>query len=484
MNVLTGYLDTYFDEVSAVDFYRYIFPEGELDPYMKYTHGKYVGIAIEVMDGRKTKRHTVTDDLEKVEELQASENFCLMSPISYAGKTRKSENARFLYAIAFDVDGIIIYEDGTPQGLIDLLHQINGSAKRLPRPTFIVSSGTGLHLYYVLQKSIPLFKNVVKQLKDYKHEMTRMLWHGYITEFEDNVQQESIFQGFRMVGTVTKSGDRVRAFQTGERVSMEYLNSFVNEKYQVKDYAYKSSLTLAQAKEKYPEWYKKRIVEGKPKGHWEADRAVYEWWKREINEKAKVGHRYYCMMMLAVYARKCGVSQEDLEEDAFRIMQYFEDLTDNDNNHFDEADVMDALEAYNDRYITYPINSISYLTDIPIEKNKRNGRKQADHVKLMNFVRDEINQNKTWNKIGNGRPSAEQKVRDYLLSNPFARKCDVIKDTGLSKPTVYKYYDQLIEEFNNVPTLDEVLMNAIEECGQRWLEEQEKEDHENNQTDS
>ena len=69
MNILTGYLDAHFDEVPAMDFYRYIFPEGELDPYMKYTKGKYVGIAIEVMEGRKTKRHTITDNLEKVGEL-------------------------------------------------------------------------------------------------------------------------------------------------------------------------------------------------------------------------------------------------------------------------------------------------------------------------------------------------------------------------------------------------------------------------------
>ncbi|MCM1264232.1 MAG: hypothetical protein NC313_16090, partial [Butyrivibrio sp.] len=332
------------------------------------------------------------------------------------------------------------------------------------------------HLYYVLQKPLPLFKNVVKQLKDYKHEMTRMLWNGYITKLEDNVQQESIFQGFRMVGTVTKSGDRVRAFQTGERVSMEYLNGFVNERYQVKEYAYKSSLTLAQAKEKYPEWYKNRIEEKKPKGYWEADRAVYEWWKREINEKAKVGHRYYCMMMLAVYARKCGVSREDLEQDAFRIMRHFENLTDNDNNHFDEADVMDALEAYNDRYITYPINSISYLTDIPIEKNKRNGRKQADHIKLMNFVRDEINHNDTWNKIGNGRPkgsgTSERIIKDYLTSYPDATKKEIRDRTGLSYPTIRKYYDKVYQEINETWRFDDMLEESVEEYLQTLLREQ------------
>lgn len=440
MNPLTGYLETYFDEVSAMEFYRYIFPEGELDPYMKYTPGKYVGIVIEVMEKRRTKRHTVTDDLEKIKELQKSENFCLASPISYSGKARKSENARFLYAIAFDLDGIIVYEDGTPQGLKDLWWQIDGPAERLPKPTFIVSSGTGLHLYYVLEKPVPLFKNIVKQLKSFKHELTRMLWNGFITKLEDNVQQESIFQGFRMVGTVTKSGGRVRAFQTGDRVSMEYMNSFVDGKYQVTEYAYKSSLTLAQAKKKYPEWYEKRIVEGKPKGYWEADQAVYEWWKREINAKAKVGHRYYCMMMLAVYARKCGVSREELEKDAFQIMQRFEAMTDNDNNHFDEADVMDALEAYNDRYITYPINSISYLTDIPIKKNKRNGRKQEKHLQLARGIR-EIKGNIGEVVSGGGRPTAEQIVRKWQRSHPDGTKAACIRDTGLSKPTVYKWWN-------------------------------------------
>lgn len=475
--MLTEYLQTYFDEVAAMEFYRYIFPEGELDPAMKYTPGKYTGIAVEIMPDR-TKRHTITDDLTVIDKLLQSKNFCLASPISYSGKARKSENARFLYAIAFDVDGIIIHEDGKPQGLIDLLYQINGPSERLPNPTFIVSSGTGLHLYYVLDKPVPLFKNVVKQLKAYKHEMTRLLWQGYITMFEDNVQQESIFQGFRMVGTVTKTGDRVRAFQTGKRISMEYMNSFVNEKYQVTEYAYKSSLTLSQAREKYPEWYQKRIVERKPKRYWEADRAVYEWWKREINQKAKVGHRYYCMMMLAVYARKCGISQEELETDAFQIMERFEGMTNDDTNHFDEADVMDALEAYNDKYITYPVNSISYLTDIPIEKNKRNGRKRADHVKLMNFIRDEINGNKDW-RMGNGRPSEEKTVRDFLYKNPVAKKSEVIKGTGLSKPTVYKYYDKIIKEMNTTKSIDEMIWDSIEESGSRWLEYQKRETHEN-----
>jgi len=39
------------------------------------------------------------------------------------------------------------------------------------------------------------------------------------------------------------------------------------------------------------------------------------------------------------------------------------------------------------------------------------------------------------------RENAEAVVMEYLLQHPNARKVDVIRATGLSKPTVYKYYD-------------------------------------------
>lgn len=126
-----------------------------------------------------------------------------MSPISYIGKERISCNARILYALTIDLDGVIIKKDGNPFGLRTLFHQIN-DIDRLPMPTFLVYSGTGLHLYYVFEESIMLFPDAVKQLQKYKRELTRLIWQGYITNLENNVQYESLFQGFRVVGSITK----------------------------------------------------------------------------------------------------------------------------------------------------------------------------------------------------------------------------------------------------------------------------------------
>ena len=44
-------------------------------------------------------------------------------------------------------------------------------------------------------------------------------------------------------------------------------------------------------------------------------------------------------------------------------------------------------------------------------------------------------------EVNEGRPSAESTVVEYIREHPEARKCDVIRGTGLDKKTVYKYYE-------------------------------------------
>ena len=248
-----------------------------------------------------------------------------------------------------------------------------------------------------------------------------------------------------MVGTITKKGDRVQAFRTGERVSIEYMNSFIPPDYRKRhpetqiENIYKSKLSKAEAKEKYPEWYERRVEKGEPKGHWICDRAVYDWWLSRIREEAVVGHRYYCLMMLSIYAVKCDISQDELEKDCLELMEVFESRTDNESNHFTEKDVLDALQSFEDKgLITYPINSISNRSGLVIEKNKRNGRKQELHLKLARAQKEIL---KEAGEIKpEGRPPKEKEVVEYLEKHPenqnisqIARACKV------SRNTVYKY---------------------------------------------
>lgn len=436
------------EEVSYRDFYRDIFPVGSFEEKGIYETGKYNGIIVEVTDEKKSGgqikvlRHTLTDDLDKLDEVVGRDHFCLMSPISYAGKTRKSEYARFIYAIAIDLDGI-----DSEKNMNVLFKQIettdylleNGVYWGLPAPTYFVSSGTGLHLYYLLEKPIPLFRNIVEQLEVLKRRLTWQAWTQGASELHDNIQYESLFQGFRVVGTVTKKGEITKAFRYGEgkRYTIEELNRQVPEEYRITRVVYQSELTLAKAKEKYPEWYQKRIVEKQPRGTWVCKRDLYDWWIRKVIDGAAEGHRYWCVLTLATYAKKCGIEYDELVRDSLGLIGFLNSR----GSEFTEDDVMKALEAYNDSYITYPIDTIVARTDIKIEKNKRNGRKRKDHVKLMNFVRDEINGNKNW-RNKDGRPTAEQQVREWRSIHPEGTPKECITDTGISKNTVYKWWNE------------------------------------------
>ena len=152
MSYLSDYLYQYFDEVSYKEFYRDVFPVGSFEQKGVFEKGKYNGILVEVTNEKlnsgkpRVLRHTITDDLEKLDEVVSRDNFCLMSPISYAGKTRDSSMARELYALAFDLDGLISTDKSPYSGIKELFWQIENTDYRIPKPTYGVSSGTGLHL--------------------------------------------------------------------------------------------------------------------------------------------------------------------------------------------------------------------------------------------------------------------------------------------------------------------------------------------------
>lgn len=435
-------LESSFDEIYYLDFYREIFPEGSFEEKGVYEDGKYNGIAVAIeKGGKRTKRLTVTDDLDAIADMAASDDFCLMSPISYIGKSRKSSNARLMYALAIDLDGIEErqqWEFFMEQ--IDRGHEMLKFVWGLPRPTYLISSGTGIHIYYVFQQPIPMFKNIVEQLEKLKKRLTWQAWTQGASSLHEKVQYESLFQGFRVVGTITKAkdGGRCRAFRTGEKVTVEYLNRFVPEEYRAKNFVYKSDLHLEDAKKKYPEWYQQRIVEKRPKNTWTCKKDLYDWWIRKILEGAEQGHRYWCIMTLATYAQKCGVPREVLEEDAYGLIPFMNTRGD----EFTEDDVLHALEAYTESYITYPIDTIVVRTGIVIKKNKRNGRKQAQHIKIMNAIRDIEHPNGEW-RNKDGRPDKSQIVVDWRMAHPNGTKAECIRETGLSKPTVYSWWKKI-----------------------------------------
>lgn len=445
--------DKGYRSVCALDFYDDIFGD-DLEPQRMpedYRSGEYGGIAVERIPVKsekkfRGKRVTVTEgNMELYDLIDRSENFCMIAPVSYIGKQRTNKNARYLYAMVIEIDDI-----EPKNGVDELFYSWKRKNLTMPQPTYIVCSGSGLHLYFVFERPIPLFQNMFEQLSDVKTYFTTAFWNKYVTNShtKEKIQYESINQPFRCVGTVAKNGKAyAMAFKTGEKVTIEYFNRLLPADKQM-NVIYKSNLTLAQAKEQYPEWYKKRIVEKKERGHWNRHEGIYYNWIEKMKENAVVGHRYSCLENLCSLAVQCQIEPPQVEKDCRELAMILEELTEKEDNHFTEYDIICALKTYHNAdegAYRRKIDFVSKKTGIELKPNKRNGRKQTEHIKLMNFVRDEINGNKDWRNT-EGRPPKKDQVKLFLEQNPTARKCEVIQGTGLSRNTVYKYYDDVKNE--------------------------------------
>lgn len=445
-----------YSGVCAIDFYDDIFGEDLEEERLPedYRKGEYGGIAIERVkkidqNGRVQldskgnekyvgKRYTITKgNMELYDLIDKSENFCMIAPISYAGRTRKNENARFMYALCLEVDYI-----EPKNGLTELIYSWKRKVSPMPCPTYMVCSGNGLHLYYVFERPIPLWKNIFEQLTEVKKYLTPWFWQKYITTAYNAIQYESINQPFRCVGSRTKGDSYVMAFQTGSKITIEYLNQFLPEDKKL-NCVYRSTCTLEEARERYPDWYQRRIVQHESRGHFQRYQPIYYNWIKKILEGAVVGTRYNCLENLCSLAVQCNIDPVQVEQDCRRVAEHFEKMTETEDNHFTEYDVLCALKTYytaSEQAYRRKIEYISKKTGIKLIPNKRNGRKQLEHIKLMNFVRDEINGNKNWRNI-NGRPTAELTVREWRENHPDGKKADCIRETGLAKHTVYKWWD-------------------------------------------
>lgn len=444
-----------YPSVCAIDFYDDLFGEDLAPERMPedYRAGEYSAIAIELVPSGldkkgkpkyKGQRITITAGCSELYELiERSDNFCMVSALSYAGRHRTNKNARYLYALVIEIDDI-----EPKNGIDELIYSWERKNLTMPQPTYIVCSGNGLHLYFVFERPIPMYAHIFEQFSEAKTHLTRMFWNRYVTTAHEKVQYESVNQAFRCVGSMGKKNNRcAMAFKTGEKITIEYLNLLLPEKLRI-DALYKSKLTLEAAKERYPEWYQRRIVEGRDRGHWVRHPGIYYNWIEKVRDGAVVGKRYNCLENLCSLAVQCQIPPEQVEKDCRELAEHLEALTVSDDNHFTEYDILCALKTYHERKEGAYRRKIAYVsnrTGIPLKENKRNGRKQKVHLRMARSNRDILCEERgksDWRE-GAGRPSSENIVREWRRLHPGGSKAACIRETGLSKPTVYKWWKSL-----------------------------------------
>ena len=331
-----------------------------------------------------------------------------------------------------------------------------------PVANIIVNSGHGIHVYYLLKRPIEMFATRLDALNKMKRGLTKIVW--LVSKLgAERAQVQSVVQGFRVPGTKTKFGKPIRAFwnRSAPMHTPEELNSFLGRAFSLTDEELgqltdktphnPSRVTLKEAQERWPEWYASRVIGRRRVGKkWQLNRGLYDWWLNILKDgqQVEVHHRYWCILTLVVYAVKCGVPRDEVLADALSLVSAFDRKTETVDNPFTEDDVNDAMRAYDEEYNKWPLRVIETTTGIKVERNRRNGREQSQHLRRARANRDISCDEKgktSWIE-GNGRKPQSKAVQEWRVKNPDSKnKSLCARETGLSRPTVTRWWNVELE---------------------------------------
>ena len=376
----------------------------------------------------KCRRYILLEDsfLDQIHAAQKKPSN-LLNSCTYYGKKKESKRMDKCFGLIFDLD------DVDERCVNNLLFQCRSGACPMPNYVVVSKSGEGLHLYYLFDRPLRMYPNIKVELKELKYELTKRVWNVY-TSKNKNMQFQSFDQSFMVAGStpimkVYKVHDR--------RWSIDELSEIAHYDFNWDRYK-PTTYTKEEAKEILPKWYEDVVVRGeKRNGRWTDKRDLYNWWLRTIKEGAVYGTRYWCVMCLVIYAVKSGVPKKEVKKDIKELVPLLNSKAD-EEHPFTEKDIKSALDAYDESFVRFPIESIERHSKITIPRNKRNGRKQKAHLQRARAVQAVDYPNGEWRFTGS-KPKHKEAIEEYFREHPNASVTDCASDLNIARSTVYRW---------------------------------------------
>lgn len=462
-----------YKKISRADFYRDLFPAKYIqeDKKIKCGKGNIVGIIHENKSDYNESNIPIMiqANLDGLKYLKEAE-FTTIAPCTYFGRKIRNTDIDKVFAIVIDIDKVM------REQLANLLKQLTNEGA--PTPNYIVSSGVGVHLYYLLRFPLQYTYDLDKTLTPLKHELIKELWNTFtsvkVTDAGAPMREyASITQSFRTVGSASKLGAdypavayRMRSNKWEPQELAESVRSLQHhEKFgQIRDTVFElrtySDAERIEEMRKIKRYFSERderIKNNIPTHErrvWHAKRALYEWWLRVMmSDELKQGGRYFSVVALCAFGRKCGVSDAEIIDDARTMLSVLDKKTEDEFNHFTEKDLEDALNVLSQKgRLRLPFVTRRWIEEktgvviTPQIKRRPKPLKQDVHLKLCRQTLKTLEDNfgREWRKYA-GRPKGVSRERDAVIKwrkeNPDGRKVDCIRDLGLSKPTVYRWWN-------------------------------------------
>lgn len=440
------HLKNELEELSLMEFYRYLFPVGSFENRGQTSDLKPNGILIHGSKGNM-KKMLVFDDLKEIQDIAKSKEDCFISPVGYIGRTHKKVNARKLYALAFDIDYLRLREGDRGNyycgvhKFLECMFEGGIYYYTVPKPNLISMSSEGhLHLYYVLEEPMDCYKENMDQLSKIKNGITSGFWRSEFIDIKNYpTQYESLTQSFRIVGSKNqKHGNIIHGFiyEKTKYKNIEHLmQCFKTER---------AKYLPAVAKAHYN--FKLYVPPSKPnkkqnfdstKTCWKIKPDLYNWYfKYLMSEEAKEGSRYWRCFVLCSVAYKCRIPKNQLIKD-LKVLLEFEQNAPNQTTPFTWDDAKASLKSYCPDYTKVSIEFVNKhcRIDKKIEKAKRNYRDQDTHLKMARFMKS-LDPN-----LKGGRPTKKDIIKERRANNPNSSKYECRKELNIDKKTIRKWWD-------------------------------------------
>lgn len=398
------------EQVSAATMYEDIF--GDLD----------VEVPVVILDEDEDK-HIVPMPLYDAIEKSVGRNDYLVGGCTYFKNWISKKTAQDVYTLIIDMDNVY---SGTLQNALRR-DWYTASGSYLPAPTYIVNSGTGLHLYFVFTEPIPNYKVSTENLD----RLYRTLAVQQTTQRVFLRKQVQWFgQDFRMAGGTNKYDWENTVFRIGDKWDADELAKACG----LTDF---HLVRYGEPRTSPPVRQKKR----RTRAGWRSNRAFYDHTYQGCWNKTKEGNRYTSMCALSVIAWKCGVPEAELERDLLALLPEYNRGA---QRLVKEKEVYSAMKMYNSKAMLTQRETLENWQGWDFKPIKRNGRSRADHLKRARAVQNVDYPNGEWRE-GNGRPcgsgTAEQRVRMWRSEHPDGTVSEAARDLQISRPTVYKWWN-------------------------------------------
>lgn len=403
-------LSQYGEEVSSYTLYEDIFGDT--------TQTMPIVIIDEDENGDDSIKHIVPMSIDEAMSQCLDRTNVLMGGCTYFNNWISKKSAKDIYTFIIDMDNVY---SGT------LLNALQNDWKTandepLPMPTYIVNSGTGLHLYFVLTEPIPNYRATTENLD----KLYRALAIQQTTKRVYLHRQVQWFgQDFRMAGGLNKYEWKNTVFRVGEKWDIDELGKAVG----LKDVHFV----------RYGEKRTQKPTVKKPRHNregWRSNRAFYDCALRNCRDKTREGNRYTSMCALSVIAWKCNISQEELEKDLLSLLP---DYNKGATRQIKEKEIYSAMKMYNPKAMLTQRESLENWQGWEYKPIKRNGLKQSQHLYLARRRKADMKAIELPMKAPEGRPTKKEFVTKYVNAHREATVTEIANALGISRTTVYKY---------------------------------------------